>query len=144
MSAGEIGDRSQIAQWHGLKHIRYSPWLSPSCAQELCCFTESTSSIPHAFQLPEVKQCMAVVSSQACLACRNSRKASQELNKCLLNPSLCVLALPFSADQGCFRTRLPTRWLGYAVVFAEVNPTLSSLSPSGLCADPCSGGRLAP
>lgn len=61
MSAGEIGDRSQIAQWHGLKHICYSPWLSPSCAQELCCFTESTSSIPHAFQLPEVKQCMAVV-----------------------------------------------------------------------------------
>lgn len=39
MSAGAIGDRSQIAQWHGLKHICYSPWLVPcvhrSCAASL-------------------------------------------------------------------------------------------------------------
>lgn len=78
MSTGAIGDRSQIAQWHGLKHICYSPWLRPVCAQELCCFIESTSS--------EVEQCTAVISSQAFLACGSSNKASQELNKCLLNP----------------------------------------------------------
>jgi len=86
MSAGAIGDRSQIAQWHGLKHICYSPWPSPLCAQELCCFTESTSSIPHALQLPEVGRCTAAVSAQAFLACGSSNRASQGLNKCLLNP----------------------------------------------------------
>lgn len=86
MSTGAIGDRSQIAQWHGLKHICYSPWLSPLCAQELCCFIESTSSILHALQLPEAEQYMAVVSSQAFLGCGSSNKTSQELNKCLLNP----------------------------------------------------------
>lgn len=65
------------------------PWLSPLCAQELCCFIESTSSLPHALQLPEAERCMAVVSSQAFLACGSSNKASQESNKCLLIPGLC-------------------------------------------------------
>lgn len=104
MSTGEIGDRSRLAQWHGLKHICYSPWLRPPCAQELCCFIESTSAVPHAFQLPEVEQCMAAVSSQALLACRSSNKASQEWNKCLLNPS-CWLLLPqqcrIASELGC-------------------------------------------
>lgn len=146
MSAGAIGDRSQIAQWHGLKHICSSPWPGPLCAQELCCFIESTSPIPHALQLPKAEQCMAGVSPQAFLACGSSNKASQEMNKCLLNsrPVLQVQARPFSALRAGGRARLPKCWLRCVVVFAEVSPARSPLGSPGLCVDHWLAGGLAP
>lgn len=106
MSAGAIRDRAQTAPWQGLKHICYSPWPGPLCAQELCCFIESTSPLPHTLQLPKADWCRAAVSPRAFLACRSSNKASQEL--ILLNPKLypkCrfILSQHFGvvAEPGC-------------------------------------------
>lgn len=106
MSAGAIRDRAQTAPWQGLKHICYSPWPGPLCAQELCCFIESTSPLPHTLQLPKADWCRAAVSPRAFLACRSSNKASQEL--ILLNPkpapqmqTRSFSALWFVAEPGC-------------------------------------------